>query len=233
MKKFLFIFFIPFLFASCKNRFEQIGAIPTSPAVRIFWNDTLHKSHVDSIKLSNINYRYFGIDLRLSDSDRYYTSLVYSFLQGSGKLVYRSDTLVGNLLPYDNYRCLLHYIPSSEGLSVMNFTVTDQLKNQSSAFLSLFTFKNLVPFSFLKVSPIKEVDPLEYLLDASASYDADRHFGGTIVQYIYQVEGQTIATSKSQIKHIFSVPGVYSVSIQTKDNDGGFSPIVLQQISIN
>jgi len=217
----------------CKDRFDTIGTVPTSPSVKIFYLNSLKKFHRDSVKISSPNYNYFGVDLRLSDSDRYYTSLTYKYVTGSGNLVYRSDTLRSNLLPFDAYRCLVRFSPTGEGLTRISFTVTDQLNNQSEAALELLTFTNLLPVSSLLVMPIKSLDPLEYLIDASASYDADRHYGGGIVQYIYQVDGQTIATSKSQIKHIFSSRGVYTITVQTKDNDGGLSPLVTQQVSIN
>ncbi len=217
----------------CKDRFENIGKVPTSPAVKIFYLGSLVKFHRDSVKLSSPNFNYFGVDLHLSDSDRYYTSLTYSYQVGSGKLIYRSDTLASNLLPFDAYRCLVRFVPTGEGLTRMVFTVTDHLNNSSQAVLELLTFKNLLPVGSLVITPIKTVDPLEYLIDAGASYDADVHFGGGIVQYIYQVDGQTIATSKSQIKHIFSAPGVYTITLQIKDNDGGLSPLIIQQVAIN
>ena len=226
----MLLFLLPI---SCKDRFETIGTIPTFPKVKIFYLDSLLSYHRDSIKLSNPNFSYFGVDLRLSDSDRYYTSLSYSFTQGGGKFVDRSDTLTPFLLPFINFRCQLQFLPYSPGETNIIFLASDQLHNSSSATLSLFTFTNLLPISILKLTPLKTVDPLEYSLDASSSYDQDRHFGGAIVQYIYQVEGQTILTSQNQIKYIFSAPGVYTVTLQTKDNDGAFSSINSQQVSIN
>lgn len=222
-----------FLICGCSNRYATIDQIPTAPLVNIFWKNKLYNVHTDSIKLSNINNNYYGVDLRLSDSDRYYTSLKYSFVQGGGQFISRLDTLSNTLLPFDNFRCLVHFIPDRQELSVITFTATDQLNHTRQATLNLLTFWNLIPRSSLTISALRVADPLEYLLDASGSYDVDRNFGGNIVQYIYQVEGATIRTSKSQIKHIFSAAGTYNISITTKDNDGGFSPAVNQLVTIN
>lgn len=232
-KNFYLLVFLVAGLTGCKDRFETIGTIPSSPAVRIFTRDSLKSFVRDSIKLSNLNYNFYGIELRLSDSDKYYTSLTYSYDQGGGKILYRHDTLGLSLLPFDKDKCIVRFIPSGEGLTRMIFKATDQLHNSSSSTLELLTFKNLLPVPALKVTAVQVIDPLEYLLDASGSYDADRHFGGGITQYIYQVDGQVIASSKSQIKHIFSAPGVYTITLQTRDNDGALSPVFSQQVSIN
>lgn len=234
MKKnsYLLLVILSFLL-SCKDRFETIGTIPSSPAVKIYARDSLRSFVRDSIKLNSPNYNFYGIELRLSDSDKYYTSLTYSYDQGGGKILYRHDTLGADLLPFEKDKCLVRFIPSGEGLTRMIFTATDQLHNSSRSTLELLSFKNLPPVSILKVIPVQTIDPLEYLLDASGSYDADRHFGGGITGYIYQVDGQTIETSKDQIKHIFSAPGVYTITVQTRDNDGALSPLSSQQVSIN
>lgn len=229
----LILFSALYLLWGCSNRKETIDQIPTSPLVNIFWNNGLYQVHNDSIKLSNANYSYYGVDLRLSDSDRFYTSLSYSFAHGFGVFVSRSDTLSTNLLPYNSNRCQVHFVPGGVGSTEITFTATDQLNHTRQATLNLLTFWNLVPKSSLVVSALRVADPLEYLLDAGASYDVDRNFGGGIVQYIYQVEGVTIRTSESQIKHIFSAAGIYNIAIITKDNDGGFSPTVNQLITIN
>lgn len=234
MKKNIYLlFFIVLIFTSCKDRFESIGTIPSSPAVRIFARDSLKSFVRDSIKLSNPNFNYYGIELRLSDSDKYYTSLTYSYNQGGGKILYRHDTLNVNLLPFDKDLCIVRFLPMAEGLTRMVFTATDQLHNSNSSTLELLAFKNLPPVSMLKVVPVQIIDPLEYLMDASSSYDPDRHFGGGISQYIYQVDGQVITSSKNQIKHIFSAPGVYTITLQTRDNDGALSTVSSQQVSIN
>lgn len=219
--------------SGCSNRIESLGTIPSFPSVKIVVKSSLKSFIRDSVKLSNPNFNTYGIELRLSDSDKYYNSLTYRFEKGNGKLVYRHDTLNIGLLPFMNYTCLVKFIPDSEGLTRIVFKATDQLKNSNSSILELLTFTNLLPVADLQVSPVKIIDPLEYLLDASRSYDPDRNFGGGIIQYIYQVDGQIIYTSKDQIKHIFSSPGVYTLTIQTKDNDGGFSTVLSTQVSIN
>ena len=219
--------------SGCSNRMESIGTIPSFPSVKIVVKSSLKSFIRDSVKLSNPNFNTYGIELRLSDSDKYYNSLTYLFEKGSGKLVYRHDTLNIGLLPFMNYTCLVKFIPDSEGLTRLVFKATDQLKNSSSSVLELLTFNNLLPVADLQVSPVKIIDPLEYLLDASQSYDPDHNFGGGIIQYIYQVDGQIIYTSKDQIKHIFSSPGIYTLTIQAKDNDGGYSSVLSKQVSIN
>ena len=219
--------------SGCSNRIESIGTIPSFPSVKIIVKSSLKSFFRDSIKLSNPNFNTYGIELRLSDSDKYYNSLTYIFEKGNGKLVYRNDTLNIGLLPFMNYKCLVKFIPGSEGLTRLIFKATDQLNNSNSSALELLTFKNLLPIADLQVSPVKIIDPLEYLLDASRSYDPDHNFGGGIVQYIYQVDGQIIYTSKDQIKHIFSSPGVFTITIQAEDNDGGFSSVISKEISIN
>lgn len=231
--RFFISILIPFTISACSNRLEAIGTIPSSPSVKIMHKDSLKTFVRDSIKLSNPEFSTYGIELQLSDSDKYYNSLTYAFDQGAGKIVYRKDTLSLDLLPFNNDKCLVKFVPSDVGLSRILFKATDQLHNSNTSILELLTFENLLPVSKLVITPVKVVDPLEYLLDASSSYDPDLHFGGGIVEYLYQVDGQNISTTKNQIKHIFSSPGVYTVTLQTKDNDGGLSPVQSQQVPIN
>jgi len=215
---------------ACKDRLETIGNFPTSPGLKIFAKGALAASVTDSLKLSNPNVRLYGIDLRLSDSDRYYTSLSYQYNQGKGIIINRGDTVQG-LLPFFNYRSQSTFYPVGEGLTRITFTASDQFHNSALAHLSLLTFKNLPPVAAITVTPLRNVDSLEYLLNASASYDADQHFGGGIVQYCYTVEKDTIRTVQNRIKHIFSVPGVFTISLQVKDNDGAYSNVLTQQIT--
>jgi len=224
------VFFL-FLFSGCKDRFTTIGNFPASPGVKIFALGSLHASITDSIKLSNPNYSYYGLDVRLSDSDKYYTSLVYVFTQGSGTLINRSDTLHG-LLPFFNYRSQSTFYPVGEGLSNIKISATDQFRNTAVANISLFTFRNLIPVTSFTVTPIRAVDSLEYLIDASSSVDPDQHFGGGIAEYIYSVENNTLRTTQNQIKHIFSSSGVFTISVQTLDNDGALSKVAVQQITV-
>lgn len=220
-------------FSSCSNRLETIGTIPSSPLVRIAYRDSLKSYIKDSVKLSNPAFSTYNIQLQLSDSDKYYNSLTYTFEMGTGKIVYRQDTLALKLLPFENDKCQVKFVPTGEGLVKMAFKATDQLNNSNTSVLELLVFRNLLPVSSFVVTPVKVIDPLEYLLDASRCYDPDLNFGGGIVEYDYQVDGQRIITSKNQIKHIFSAPGVYTVTLQTRDNDGGLSSVLSQQVSIN
>lgn len=233
MIRFLIASFLLLVLSACSDRLEIIGTIPSSPSVKIVTRSALKSFVRDSIKLSNPNFNFYGIELRLSDSDKYYNSLTYTFEKGYGKILCRNDTLRMNLLPFVNYKCQVKFLPAGEGLTRIIFKATDQLHNSNSSAIELLAFKNLLPVVDLKVSPVKIIDPLEYLLDASKSYDPDHNFGGGIIQYIYQVDGQTISTSKDQIKHIFSAPGVYTVTIQAKDNDNGYSQVLSQQVAIN
>jgi len=233
MKKilsYLFVFGLIGGFTACKDRLDTIGNFPTSPSLKIFAKGTLSSSVTDSIKLSNPSLNYYGIDLRLSDSDRYYTSLSYQYSQGNGIVINRGDTVHG-LLPFFDYRSQSTFFPAAEGLTQITFTASDQFHNSAKANLSLFTFKNLAPVASFVVSPLRNVDSLEYLIDASASYDPDQHFGGGIVQYTFTVERDTILTTQSSIKHIFSSSGVFTLSVQAKDNDGAFSKVVTKQIT--
>jgi hypothetical protein len=226
----LFLGGILCLFLSCKDRLDTIGTFPTSPGLKIFAKGVLNSSVTDSIKLTNPNYKYYGLDLHLSDTDRYYTSLSYQYNQGSGIIINRGDTVHG-LLPFFDYRSQSTFFPVGEGLTRITFTASDQFHNTASANISLLAFKNLSPVAFFSVTPLRNIDSLEYLINASGSYDQDQNFGGGLVQYKYTVERDTILTAQNSIKHIFSAPGVFTISLQVQDNDGSFSKIVTQQIT--
>ncbi len=216
---------------SCQNRLQKIGAFPTHPGIKILLKDSLYTSLVDSIKLSNPNYSYYGLDIRLSDSDSYYNSLTYSITMGKGYIISRNDTLQGDL-PFTGLRSQTTFEPNGEGLVQMTFSAQDQLNRVSNAYFQVLVFKNLPPITSFTVSPVQVLDSLEYLIDASQSYDEDRDFGGGIVQYTYVIENDTIETSLNQIKHIFSMPGIFTIAVRTKDNEGAYSAWNIQQRNI-
>src|SRR6218665_18848 len=95
--------------------------------------------------------------------------------------------------------------------------------------LSLFVFDNLLPEAKLACSadPDPSRGPHAMILDASASYDRDKKYGGDIATYEFTIteNGKThkdrIYTPKRYVQ--FSDAGVYQASLTVYDNDGAAS----------
>jgi hypothetical protein len=200
--------------------------------------DSSVKTITDSVKLSNPSLAYypFWIDVNGNQTGNGNLQLLtFKNSVGNGFLMFNNDTILsGGAIPLVGNSTLVRYYPNLQGNTKTTFIVTNRIKESDSAFLNLVAFNNLPPVANLKVNFLGQADPYEYELDASGSYDVDANFGGQITQYDFIVNGAAaIQTITPTIKYIFPAPGNYIIQLKVQDNDGAFSQVVQNQITVN
>jgi len=79
---------------------------------------------------------------------------------------------------------------------------------------------------FFKGHTTTRNDPLEYIIDASESFDRDQKFGGGITGYEYTFLGKTILIEDSSIPVVFPAADNYDISVRVMDNDSQFGEVV-------
>jgi hypothetical protein len=221
-----------FIFWSCSNRKDFIQSLDQKPKIYIKEYDSLLYFYQDSVKINRSLNSFSSIDLLVKSSEGI-SSLNFERTSGSGLLRFRGDSILNNSLNPVNGELILKYIPQKPGLSEYHFTVKDKFQGKDSVVYKVLSFINLPPIASCYVSPIKIIDPLEYEINASGSFDQDRNYGGGIVSYIFFINGQTIKTSQPVIKYIFSGAGQYSISVQVEDNDSALSNLFSTTVLIN
>jgi len=212
------------LFLSCSNRKDFIFSLDVGPNIKIKELNNTFKIYQDSIKVDSGLKGFAAINLIFSGPDGI-SSFTYSKANNNGVLEYKNDTIKGSSLNSSNGEITLKYIPSFFGTQELHFKVQDRFQGADSCIYKVLSFKNLPPVAFCNVTPIRLVDPLEYEIDGSKSYDEDVNYGGGVVQYIFFINGQEIKTTKAFIKYIFPKPGQYTINLQVVDNDGAISNI--------
>jgi len=232
VKAIILMNFLEILFTSCANRKDYITSLDIKPDIKIKEGDSLIKFYQDSVKLNPTLKGYSSIDLIFSGKDGI-SGLNFSKVSGNGYLRYKNDSITGNSLNPMDGEIVLKYIPIGVGISEYHFRVKDRFQGIDSCIFKILSFKNLPPVGKFSLYPIRIVDPFEYVLDATGSYDTDQNYGGGIISYIFFINGQTIKTSNPVIKFIFPGPGQYSISLQVVDNDNALSNIISQSELIN
>jgi hypothetical protein len=124
--------------------------------------------------------------------------------------------------------------PLRAGFFAFSLTVKDPQGLSASALVELNALANQLPVAKLNARQTNQDAPLQVSIDAAASFDADARWGGRVTQYEYLVEGfYTTQTTRSKIEFIYPKPGSYRIGVRVQDNDGAWSPMVYQQITVN
>ena len=104
------------------------------------------------------------------------------------------------------------------------FTTTDSYKVTTTAMATFVVFDNLPPVALFTAAKQAVYDPLQYNIDASASYDGDSKYGGKIVEYEFTINtSYKVNTGFNNINYIFPAAGNYTLSVRVKDNNGVWS----------
>ena len=235
MKKVIPLILWFLLFTACDNRDEAFFDLDTAPVL------SFEKPHaieddmpfmIDSVKTSPPTSAYL-FRLLIQDQENNVSTFSYEFETGSGQLEYLGLPVMGTaMISGDNQKLELTYLPKSE-LSIILITVQDKIGKFATVKLELRTFYNLAPVARVNISEFAINSKYEYLIDASASKDADEAFGGKIVRYRYNINSKKeIITSKNAIPVIFPGEGTYSVTVVVEDNDNMASDPVITKLTI-
>jgi hypothetical protein len=110
------------------------------------------------------------------------------------------------------------------GISSLKLVVKDAFGKTSSANVQVTFFKNLAPVCKLTVTQIAQLSPYEIDINASASFDQDAKWGGSVVKWEYQVQANyDKQTDLNDIHYICDSPGQKKITVRCQDNDGTWS----------
>ena len=127
---------------------------------------------------------------------------------------------------------ILNFYPEQLGDYGAEFKATDRFGVQAIGKFNLFVFENLLPVAKLKAVP-SGTNSLEYLVDASESYDADANFKGGIVEYQFTIDGIFMRLKNPRLNHIFDAgSGEHKIVLQVLDNSGALSDAVSVTINV-
>ena len=118
------------------------------------------------------------------------------------------------------------------GIHGIVFTTTDKYNVTTNAMATFTVFDNIPPVALFTTTHTAVYDPLQYNIDASASFDGDAKFGGQIVKYQFTINtSYVVTTAFNNINYIFPSTGNYTISVRVEDNNGVCS--ALKQIILN
>lgn len=219
--------------AGCDDRYTSLKDFNDAPSITLMAEKGTipGKELRDSVKLSKAEFAYMPFIIALEDPNANIKAVSYRALAGSGQLIYRNTEITGTV-PVIGNRGVYRFVPAGIGNVHLRFVVTDRFDEKDSANLHLYVFDNLPPVAALDVRFVDSGRPLEYLLDAGASYDADRAFGGVVSRYVFTVGAERIETIKPGIPYIFPAPGTYVVRLQVVDNDNVGSKEVTTTVQV-
>lgn len=217
---------------SCDDRNKMIQLLDTKPTIYFTVKDKNIGSLTDSIRLYS-NENYYTVNLNVNDKEENIWKLYYKVVQGSAEVFYNKQKLELSSIRSDLKKIPVDVNALSPGLNIIEITAEDKFMNTATVTLNLFAFSNLKPLAILTATKIGVNSPLEYKLDATKSSDQDQSFGGRVVGYIYEVEGNIITTTNPTLNYIFKSPGIYTSHLKVIDNNGEMSDSVELKITVN
>ena len=216
-----------FILNSCETREDFNKNLDQPPAIAIRKDDsnfvplTSYESVLaDSFKIAQKVYRF---DFQLTDPLNLTNINVSPQILGYAFAKTSPEYANGYLL-----------FPTATGYPHLILTATDKYGLSSKAQLMLTVFKNIPPIANLKTQNTAILDPREYLLDATGSYDGDAKFGGKLCNYQFNVSpSYKVTTTSPTIDYIFPAPGNYLLSLRVQDNDSAWSPSATLYLTVN
>lgn len=210
--KYLFLIVIVTSIFGCDKRKDFYGEINAAPKIEMRKKGigSYSTSLNDSIKKMFPDYY---LDLRVTDEEM--LTLNYSLLTSSDKYVRISENLV-------------KFTPDTTmpGVHSIVFTASDAYEAIGASTAAFVVFDNLAPVALFKTTKIAVYDPLEYNLDASASFDRDNKYGGQVIEYEFTINTTyKVNTPFNNINYIFPSAGNYTISVRVKDNNGIWSAV--------
>lgn len=158
--------------------------------------------------------------LHISGNDKQKT-LIAKSINGEGTLTVAGQPEGSMTLP--NGIHTVEWKPSLLGTTLLSFQLRDTEQRIRETSVQVTAFDNLPPQAVLKVEKLAQLNTLEYLIDASYSYDRDAKFGGGIVSYNYTIDGKTFVTDRPSINWIFETHGSHTIGVKVSDADGASS----------
>ncbi len=202
------------LTTSCDKRDDYFKGLNQVPQIIISKNGVpIDKDIVDSIKISTKRtYQY-----KIMDEEQ--LELDYETKGTDLELLVQNGTI--------------QYIGQNAGKTELLLQTKDSFRAIGQRLIVVETMKNMLPIAKMDIKIIGTASPNEIEIDASASYDQDKRFGGKIVLYEYELHNYTFQSPLSKIRYIFGSGGQKKIGLKVQDNDGEWSEQIIQYFVID
>jgi hypothetical protein len=234
MKRVTLYLFLPLLLSSCDREFDLFKE--TNKV-----NLNFEESEItDGLKLTNGvlkdsvkqgQIRTYHIDISGGSDDNVLT--VDRFNASQAVEFYLNDSLVESSHAIARGRNTIGVKGLNAGSSKGSLVIKDVYSREANVPYEFTVFYNLPPTCRVSIMPIKELSPYEVMVDLSASSDGDEKYGGYINEYEYRIGSYyRLSSTKPQIFHILPDSGTYDVRCRVQDNDGVWSDLSVQSITV-
>ena len=216
------------VFVSCDTTEDWfVEEVNDQPRISFTFLDNDIENVVDSIKYSNRIRESYFVNVTVKDPEFNIDFVYFDLISGQGDVVSGGNYTNAFIDPEDEVQGKYSFEFRANGLGIHEILIIaqDTFGESDSVSVKLTAFDNLAPVAKLDAKLVGILSRLEYVLDASNSYDRDSGFGGEIVEYEYSINSQVIIRGKEEerLTHIFSEEGVAVLSLRVKDNDGIWS----------
>jgi hypothetical protein len=230
MKKNIIIILSFIVLSSCDNTFDLIKELSNSPVIYFNGNAStisITDSLKTSLKTGKLSY---GFSITGSGKGSPISDVTFEISGGTAKLYVGSTELQKSLGVKDGQKIDLAFSTQGVGQFQIGFTAKNSFGATASATLNLFVFTNLHPVAKFVAEPINQTQlgKYSYQLNAAASFDKDKSFGGLVKTYKYTITSNNYGTQTIQIDSpltpvVFPGAGAFSISLVVYDNDGAVS----------
>ncbi|MCZ8361562.1 MAG: hypothetical protein O9338_01905, partial [Microcystis sp. LE19-251.1A] len=225
---------------SCDDRLDFIADVNKSPVISVLKDgEVLTDFNIDHKLLDEIKgpgEEYYPITLLIDDAEGFDGIVTTSLVSGIGRVLTEDRQEIQGGVQFSNGTALtlLFDALGTNGVTRIRITATDNLEKSTSVELVITSFKNRLPVAEWNFRVLGINDPYEYELDASASIDEDASLGGGVVEYEWNINGNTFIVKTPKIPYVLSKASAngttYSVKLRVKDNNGAFSANIEEKL---
>lgn len=195
-----------FTFSGCnetKDPFEKDNQAPVIE-IKSPYSEVFNEILVDSVKLGKT----YKLGFKIKDEQK---SLIL-------------NTTVSNSWKLEQGDGFIQLTPDKEGEANISVSTEDCYSLTASKSMKLVCFKNLGPVANAKCDVIAINHPFERKINALASIDRDKKFGGGIRAYEFTITGnKPVINNKGFLMYIFPKKGTYRVKVRVQDLDDVWS----------
>ena len=219
----------------CDESKEFFDSVNSEPGLTLIIGSRSGSFVSDSLKVSDPNNIFFKeVTLVYSDENDNVEALNISSTTGDVFIIQEDTILIEDFVVVaskasDSVK--LEILTFTAGIKQLRFELIDSFNLTTVSEVELLVFENMIPV----VVETHTVDRTNQIItfDLSGSYDQDENFGGTLIEYELNFNGETLTRS---------IPGftvsytegveVYTYSVRVRDNNGEYSETVVKRINI-
>ena len=202
---------LAFLLSSCDPPKDYFLTINCDPVVELKTGTGYFPELSDQHKLS-LGRNYSCIFRYIDDQEAY--TLDTRSISGSGSCEVVDSTF--------------YYLPDTTGQHFIELVFTDPYGGKATCKINLDVFWNYPPVAFFTYSTENGI----LSVDASESFDQDQEYGGYIIKYKFFLDGNEYPLNNPFFTQNIDPEIIHILKLQVQDNDGEWSGMVSDIITV-